>query len=295
MKKIPWMVSLHGGHSGEFCDHATGTLREVVEAAIAAGFHTYGISEHAPRTQRRFLYAEEVEQGWSVSTLETFFDAYAAELAALSLEFSDQITLLRGFEAEVVPKDAYVKETARWRQRMDAEFVVGSVHFVDEIQIDGPIDEFESAIASSGGLVSLATRYYETVKEMIVQLRPNVVGHFDLIKKNGTRFGAVDTPEVREAAGAALAAAKEHGCILDLNTAGYRKGLGCPYPAQWVVEIAERLGLSFCFGDDSHGPHQVGLDIEEGRRYLLSEGVGHIAYLTRGERGALVTERASLR
>ncbi len=31
---IPWKVSLHGGHSGQFCDHAKGSLREIVEAAI---------------------------------------------------------------------------------------------------------------------------------------------------------------------------------------------------------------------------------------------------------------------
>src|SRR5438045_1413741 len=37
-----WRVSLHGGHSGEFCDHAEGTLREILTAAVAAGYHTFG-------------------------------------------------------------------------------------------------------------------------------------------------------------------------------------------------------------------------------------------------------------
>ncbi|HEX6202492.1 MAG TPA: histidinol phosphatase, partial [Thermoanaerobaculia bacterium] len=52
----PWRVSLHGGHSGEFCDHATGTLAEVLEAAVAAGYAIFGVSEHAPRSDPRFLY-----------------------------------------------------------------------------------------------------------------------------------------------------------------------------------------------------------------------------------------------
>ena len=26
--KEDWKISLHGGHSGEFCEHAEGTLRE---------------------------------------------------------------------------------------------------------------------------------------------------------------------------------------------------------------------------------------------------------------------------
>jgi len=54
-----WKASLHGGHSGEFCDHAGGTLREMVEAAVAFGYRTFGVSEHAPRYEPRFLYAEE--------------------------------------------------------------------------------------------------------------------------------------------------------------------------------------------------------------------------------------------
>jgi hypothetical protein len=34
------MVSLHGGHSREYCDHARSTLREILEAAVACGYDT---------------------------------------------------------------------------------------------------------------------------------------------------------------------------------------------------------------------------------------------------------------
>jgi len=44
----PWRVSLHGGHSGEYCDHAEATLREMLEAAVQYGYQTFGVSEHAP-------------------------------------------------------------------------------------------------------------------------------------------------------------------------------------------------------------------------------------------------------
>ena len=30
MEVVPWKVSLHGGHSGAFCDHARGTLEQVL-------------------------------------------------------------------------------------------------------------------------------------------------------------------------------------------------------------------------------------------------------------------------
>ena len=51
--------SFHGGHSGEFCRHAKGRLEDVVEEAHQAGFTTYGLSEHAPRTRSGDLYPGE--------------------------------------------------------------------------------------------------------------------------------------------------------------------------------------------------------------------------------------------
>lgn len=47
--------SYHGGHSGEFCAHATSTLEEVVDTAIERGFTHYGLSEHCPATARRIF------------------------------------------------------------------------------------------------------------------------------------------------------------------------------------------------------------------------------------------------
>ena len=128
---------------------------------------------------------------------------------------------------------------------------------------------------------------------MVDVLRPDVVGHLDLIRKNAARDAALDTPAIRDAAEQALEAVAMHGCILDLNTAGYRKGLGSPYPAPWLVRLADQKGIGFCFGDDSHGPEQVGAGVSEARQYLLDNGVGHVSILTR-EDGAVVRRRVAL-
>ena len=99
----PWMVSLHGGHSVEYCDHARDTLKMLVEAAIDRGYRVFGMTEHAPRLGQMFLYSEEQKLGWDVATLEQKFDGYAKESTELVKVYADRITLLRGFEAEVVP------------------------------------------------------------------------------------------------------------------------------------------------------------------------------------------------
>jgi histidinol-phosphatase (PHP family) len=277
----PWRISLHGGHSGEFCEHAEGTLRSVVEAAVAAGLMTFGISEHAPRREDRFLYPSERRKGFTVERLQFDFDAYVAEARALAQEFSDKIEVLIGFEAEVVPAASYADEMLAIKEKYALEYMVGSVHYVGEIQIDGTMDDFHAAAAEFGGIESLAVRYYDTVAEMIRRLRPEVVGHLDLIRRNAPAGADLQTAAIADAADRALQSAREFGAILDLNTAGWRKGLGDPYPRRWLVERANDLGIGFCFGDDSHGPTQVGDGIDRARNYLLELEVAGIRSLHR--------------
>lgn len=52
----------HHSHSGQFCAHAKGTLEEMIQAAIAKGFHTFALTEHIPRGNED-LYPEEVHHG----------------------------------------------------------------------------------------------------------------------------------------------------------------------------------------------------------------------------------------
>ena len=291
-KKEEWRVSLHGGHSGEFCDHAHGTLREILEAAVQAGYSTFGVSEHAPRSEAYFLYSEERAKKWNVTKLLADFERYTAAINQLPAEFADRLTVLRGFEAEVVPTASYVSEMKELRSRRlpdgspAFDYMVGSVHFVNEIQIDGQPEHYALAVENCGGLENFAVRYYEIVAEMIRALRPEVVGHLDLVKRNAALAGfdpaALETQRIFLAAQSALSAAREQNCILDLNTAGWRKGLGEPYPSPALVKMALEIGVPFCFGDDSHRAAEVGAGVDVARDYLLENGVNSITTLTRG-------------
>jgi len=292
-EQAPWKTSLHGGHSGEFCEHAVGLLREVVDSALEKGFAVYGVSEHAPRDEDRFLYPSELEKGYTIERLHDEFDAYAKAVRALAEEYADRMTLLCGFEAEVVSSAGYRERMRGFRERYGFDYMVGSVHYVDEIQIDGERADFDKAVAGAGGLEAFAVRYYELVAEMIDALRPDVVGHLDLIRKNAPANADLASPRIREAVDRALEAAREAGAVLDLNTAGWRKGLGAPYPAPWLVRRARELDVTFCFGDDSHGPHQTGAGVVEAREYLLENGVATIRRLTR-EAGRTVWQTVDL-
>jgi len=277
----PWRISLHGGHSGEFCEHAQGTLRSVVEAAVAAGYQTFGLSEHAPRGQERFLYDTEREKGFTTGRLREDFDAYVTEARALAEEFSDRIEILVGFESEVVPATDYAEEMLGLRDSYSLDYMVGSVHHVGETPIDGSIDEFHRVVKESGGLEELAIRYYDAVAEMVERLQPEVVGHLDLVRRHAPLDADLETTRIQPAAQRALESVESVGAILDLNTAGWRKGLGDPYPRPWLVQRADQIGIGFCFGDDSHNSSQVGSGIDQARDYLIELGVTSIRSLNR--------------
>lgn len=280
-----WKVSLHGGHSAPFCDHARNTLKELLEAAVDYGYHTFGVTEHAPRVESRYLYEEEVQLGWTVETLDTLFRNYAEAVDKARLEFSDRLQVLKGFEAEVCPPGRYREIMLEYKCNLGFDYLVGSVHYVDDIIIDYKPEYFKQALEGCGGYEGLAVKYYQSLADMVIQLRPEVIGHFDLIRKGFPKSQDAHTPRIMAAVCAALEVVREYDGILDVNTAGYRKGLGSPYPSREIIHIAKDMGIPFCFGDDSHAVSDVGAGVEEARCCLLDAGVSGVTYFARGDAG----------
>ena len=295
MSEQAWRSSFHGGHSWPFCDHASESLESILDSAAAQGMKVFGVTEHAPRLGERFLYPDEREWGWSVATLEEKFDAYFEALDTLIPQYAGDLEVLRGFEIEVVPASEWVSIMKEYRDRYKAEYIVGSVHYVDNLSIDSFMPDFEAALEHFGGLEPLACAYYERVAEMVYEIQPEIVGHFDLIRKFGHKYGDVDTPAIQSAAITALQEIKLRGGILDVNTAGYRKGLGHPYPAPWIVREAAAMAIPFAFGDDSHNASEVNAGIDDARAYLLKQGVQNVTLLRRNpEGGPLVRQVESI-
>ena len=279
------MLSLHGGHSGEFCEHASGTLHETIEAAAAAAVRVYGLTEHAPRSDSRFLYDSERAKGYDVERLHREFEAYSRESLRLQRQMSGSLEILRGFETEAVPTSSYAESMLALRREHKFDYLVGSVHHVCDIPIDETPQHFREAVAACNGLEPLMERYFRLVEEMIRSVRPEIVGHLDLPKLHAPRGADLCTLKIRRAAEAAIEAAKANSCILDLNTAGWRKGLPEPFPSAWLVRLAVEAGVHFCFGDDSHAPSQVGYGLGRARQYLLDHGVNSITALGLGQSG----------
>ncbi|RMG17261.1 MAG: histidinol-phosphatase HisJ family protein [Deltaproteobacteria bacterium] len=294
MARAPWMVSMHGGHSFPFCDHAMGALEDTVEAAEEAGFRVYGLTEHAPRLDDRFLYPTERARGWNAARLAEHFDEWAELSAELLSQWRGETRLLRGIEVEVVPAQTWLESVRALVDRHRLDYVVGAVHHVREIPIDGNEKDFARAVEAAGGVERLAVEFYKATGEMVTALKPEVVAHFDLIRLRAARVGKINTPSVREAARAALRAVQAAGSMLEVGAGALRRGWRIPYPAPWVLEMALELGVPLTLGDGSHAVFEVGDGMDALRTYLLARGVETVHFLDRAEDGRIVRKSASL-
>jgi histidinol-phosphatase (PHP family) len=290
----PWRVSMHGGHSSEFSAHGSSTLEELLERAIERGLATYGVSNHALAADARFLYDDEVEAGLDLRARFAQFEAYAAASEEAARAYSGRLEVLRGFEAEVVPSASYAADMRRLRGQFGFEYVVGSVHWVDETPIDVSEALFNESVARRGGLEPFLVRYYELVCEMIEAIQPEVVAHLDLPRLFSEGAPAHDSRAVWAAIDRVLRATAAQGALLEVNTAAYRKGLHEPYPRSEIVKRAAELGVEFTFSDDSHHVNHVGAGLDEARKFLIANGVEAVGSLGRDAGGSIFRRAASL-
>lgn len=253
---------------------------DVVQAAVERGFTHYGLSEHCPRDDVKFLYPEEVAGG--PARLAELFDDYMKEARAAQQAFADRIDVLVGFETERLPLQSWAARMEGLRQRYQPDFIIGSVHDVDGIWVDYSAEMTEQAAQACGGRDALHIKYFAALTDLVVTLRPEVVGHLDLVRKFDGPHAAFSDAALREAE-RTLEAIASVGAVLDVNPGAHRRGLSPVYPLPTLLKSARRMGVGVTLGDDGHGPHDVGVGLDACMNAIANAGYREVRYLARQE------------
>ncbi|KAF4464626.1 histidinol-phosphatase (php family) [Fusarium albosuccineum] len=281
-------------HSGQFCPgHAKDQLEDIIKHAISVGYKTFGLTEHMPRYDQRDLYPEELDDPQAaLEALPPRHEAYLVEAQRLQRAYASQLHILIGFEAEFIRPDfaAHVRTLA---EHPIIDYFIGSVHHVHGIPIDYDAAMFSSARDASGkaapeGLPRgteerLYEDYYDLQYHMLLELKPRVVGHFDLIRL----MSEAPARDIRKWKGVwdrvrrNLELVREQEGWLEVNSAALRKGLAEPYPCRIIAEEWINMGGKFTFSDDSHGIAQVATNYARTVEYLESLGVKEVWTLQR--------------
>lgn len=266
-------VSVHGGHSGQFCHHAKDPLEAVVQAYIEQGFTWVGITEHMPPLNDAFRYADEEQDELSTDFLQQRFREYFTECRRLQAKYADKIELFTAFETETYPGAFEFVEQLIEETRPD--YIVGSVHHVGNIGIDFSAALYAQAVEKAGSLEALYCQYFDAQYEMLTTLKPAVVGHFDLVRIFDPDFRiTLQLKPVQQRIRRNLDFMAEHALIMDFNLRGYYKGEEA-YPCREILEQAISMSIPIAPGDDSHGVSSVGLNYKKGVELLNSLGLNN--------------------
>ena len=270
----------HHSHSGQFCGHATNTLEEVVQNAVAKGMTTFCMTEHMPRARIDF-YPEEESQH-SEASLAQLFEDYYQEARRLQTAYADRIQLFVGFEGEWV-RPGSLDIIQGLLAKHDFDLFVGSVHHLHGIPIDYDTTHYHKSRDVAGGTdVRTFEDYFDAQYDMLKALRPPVVGHFDLIRlKSDEPDRSLKSygKELWEKVLRNLRFMAEYGGIVEVNGSALRKGLAEAYPQVEICKEFLAMGGRFTLSDDSHGIDQVGLNYAKAFSSFTKAGVAEIYHL----------------
>jgi histidinol-phosphatase (PHP family) len=269
--KTTSFVSVHGGHSGQFCNHATDSLEEIVQFYIAKEFPWVGITEHTPAINDELLYPDQREAGLTPEFLLNRFADYMKECRRLQKKYSSEIKIFAAMEIETY--SGYQEFIPYLINRFQPDYIVGSVHFVNDMGFDYSKEQYDQTVEAAGGMEQLYCQYFDQQYEMIKLLKPSVVGHFDLIRIFDPGYKKrILQPEIMDRIRRNLQLISELDLIMDFNLRSLLKGADEPYITRVILEIAIELGISIVPGDDSHGLSSIGVNMEKWLKVLKDLG-----------------------
>ncbi len=236
-------------------------MSEYVEAAIGAGCEVFGFSDHAPmRYDPKYRMSFEqmsLYEGW----VRDARDKYA-----------DKIDVVLGYEVDFL--DGYMDERVL---KADVDYLIGSVHFIDDWGFDNP--EFIGRY-SDVDINELYIKYFSLIEQMAYSGLFDIVGHLDLLKV----FRFLPTKDIRVLAKDALKAIKKSDIVVELNVAGYRKPIAEPYPSPHLLEEMANMDIPITFGSDAHKPEQVAMFSDEIESLARSFGYSKCAMFKNRDR-----------
>lgn len=244
------------------CHHAEGAPAEYLAAARQKGLLEIGFSDHYP------LGLLGISPPNKVSMDPEELPGYIDEIRALGAG-EKEIKVKLGVEVDYIPGKE--KETARLLEGAPFDFVIGSVHLIDDWDFTHPrhARRYETA-----DLAQIYRRYFELIWQACTSGLFDFIGHIDVIKKFGHRLSHKEMEPYWEKTARLL---KEKGLCYELNTSGKDVPAGEFYPARRLMELCFEQGVPVTLGSDAHGPKQVGRYFDEALALLREIGYRELA------------------
>ena len=232
------------------CNHAKGSEREYVEAAIERGIEILGFSDHTPYPFPWYHLS------WFRMRNDQL-PGYVETVQLLRNEYLDKIRIHVGLEAEYYP--AYFPELRAMLRDSGVEYLLLGQHY-----LDNEIGAHYSGSAT--GDPELLKRYCSQTMEAMQTGLFSYFAHPDLICFTGD--DRIYDEQVRQL----CREAKSCDIPLEMNLLGAERGKHYPNRKFW--EIAAEEGCSVILGCDTHDPEALRYRVSEQKALELIDELG---------------------
>ncbi|MBR6807340.1 MAG: histidinol-phosphatase [Clostridia bacterium] len=234
----------HNYHTHTYlCNHAEGTIRDYVEAALEGGMETIGFSCHAP-----YPFGERFRSWYRMTSDQ--MDIYVSEILSLKDEFAGKIDVKLGYEAEYYP--ALWEELLREIKKYPCDYIILGQHFFNNEYDGNYAGDWVSDIRS-------VKAYARILSEGMKTGLYTYVAHPDLNSYTG------DIDEYVSAMSQVFETSLETDTPLEINLLGIRGRRS--YPKEQFWREAGKYGVKVVFGSDAHDADCLKRD-EDFRRAL---------------------------
>lgn len=254
------------------------TPEAMISKAYAAGYTHYAFTDH--------IYSEKFSD-WTMDYGR--YDEYTAEIEKIKQDYSGKIKIYTGIEADWY-KDhgTYFSHYEDLAPKLD--FVVGAVHvlFPGSIHlIDGCFEFFEECIRTGYGndAEAMVADYYETYLQMIDGLKPDLLAHVDLIRKNnfGDRYYDSNAPYIHKYEKKIAEAISDSGLVTEINGGGnYRYHNDVWYPSDSMLKEFLFREVKMSVGLDAHSTDMLTAYHKQSLLKLKSAGYRTVHYYEDG-------------
>jgi histidinol-phosphatase (PHP family) len=257
-----------------------------VEEAIKQGFHTLGFSDHSPVP---FENTFAIREGM----LGEYCKAITSLPNPLSLRRGGEggeVALMLGLEIDYIP--GITQPINYYRKNFTFDYFIGSVHFVKSLNskelwfIDGPnMEIYDRGLNEifGGDIRKAITAYYRQLNELIVNEKPDIIGHIDKIKMyNRGRFFSEHDDWYIALVDETLDLAYKSGCVIEINTRGiYKKRSETLFPGIEILKKIKTFEIPITLSSDAHKPSELSLYFPEAKKILADLGFKSLVMKTK--------------
>ncbi len=236
------------------------TLEQHREAAAAAGLAEWGISDHI------VLRPDGAPVSWSMDPAR--LPSYIEAVREQQERSPASLPLRLGLELDYFPGQEKAIADLLDGHRFD--FIMGSVHYLDDFCIDNNLERWKSL--SPAGVNDAWRAYFARIAGLARSRLFSFIAHLDLPKA----FDFRPTVDLSREIGAALDEVARAGLAVEVNTSGWGRACREAYPSLDLLGACLSRGIPALVNADAHSCRDLTRDLDRGMEWLKTAGYRHV-------------------